>query len=186
MHDSPGAECRLGDDRRWPPGQCGRAGRCCRGCGSSPACATRSSTRGRRHCTVPRSCAHPCVRAGSPARSARIRRYATVNGWTTSLGAGFALITTARPGGADEAALRRRKVAVLVAEAGSPAGRHGYTEAAPPPRWFGPTGPWRAPDATSPPFVRGRTPSFRPAQITRTLAAGRRSPVSEPSAAPRC
>ncbi|CQD16912.1 3-(3-hydroxyphenyl)propionate hydroxylase [Mycobacterium europaeum] len=36
------------------------------------------------------------------------------------LGTGFALISTARPGAADEAALRRRNVAVLVAEAGGP------------------------------------------------------------------
>ncbi|OBG91756.1 3-(3-hydroxyphenyl)propionate hydroxylase [Mycobacterium sp. E3251] len=36
------------------------------------------------------------------------------------LGAGFALISTARPGAADEAALRQRDVAVLVTEAGSP------------------------------------------------------------------
>ncbi|WP_231989083.1 MULTISPECIES: bifunctional 3-(3-hydroxy-phenyl)propionate/3-hydroxycinnamic acid hydroxylase [unclassified Mycobacterium] len=36
------------------------------------------------------------------------------------LGGGFALISTARPGAADEAALRQRHVTVLVAEAGSP------------------------------------------------------------------
>ncbi|OBB64417.1 bifunctional 3-(3-hydroxy-phenyl)propionate/3-hydroxycinnamic acid hydroxylase [Mycobacterium sp. 852014-50255_SCH5639931] len=36
------------------------------------------------------------------------------------LGGGFALISTARPGAADEAALRQRQVTVLVAEAGSP------------------------------------------------------------------
>ncbi|MBI2695154.1 bifunctional 3-(3-hydroxy-phenyl)propionate/3-hydroxycinnamic acid hydroxylase [Mycobacterium nebraskense] len=36
------------------------------------------------------------------------------------LGTGFALITTTRPSAADEAALRRRNVTVLVAEAGSP------------------------------------------------------------------
>ncbi len=38
------------------------------------------------------------------------------------LGDGFVLITTARPSAADETALRRRKVAVLVAEAGSSVG----------------------------------------------------------------
>ena len=38
------------------------------------------------------------------------------------LGAGFALITTTRPDAADEAALRRRQIAVLVTEAGSPLG----------------------------------------------------------------
>ena len=38
------------------------------------------------------------------------------------LGVGFALITTARPSSADETALRRREVAVLVAEAGGPLG----------------------------------------------------------------
>jgi 2-polyprenyl-6-methoxyphenol hydroxylase-like FAD-dependent oxidoreductase len=37
-----------------------------------------------------------------------------------AIGAGFALITTARPGAADQTALRRRNVAVLIAEAGSP------------------------------------------------------------------
>ncbi len=37
-----------------------------------------------------------------------------------ALGAGFALISTAPPGGTDVAALRRRNVAVLVAEAGTP------------------------------------------------------------------
>lgn len=49
------------------------------------------------------------------------------------LGTGFALISTARPGAADEAALRRRDVAVLVAEADSPLGswlRKGGADAA--------------------------------------------------------
>ncbi|WP_082946748.1 bifunctional 3-(3-hydroxy-phenyl)propionate/3-hydroxycinnamic acid hydroxylase [Mycobacterium sp. ACS4054] len=50
-----------------------------------------------------------------------------------ALGAGFALITTARPTAADEAALRRRNVAVLVADADSPLGswlRRGRASAA--------------------------------------------------------
>ncbi len=91
------------------------------------------------------------------------------------LGAGFALITTSRPGAADEASLRRHGVVVLAVQPGGALEtwlRQGHATAA---RSCAPTGPSRAPDATSLRCARGQPPSFMAGEeFTQTLTVGRR------------
>lgn len=101
------------------------------------------------------------------------------------LGTGFALISTARPGAADEAALRRRDVAVLIAEADSPLAawlHRGHATAAlvRPDRTVARAGR----DVTG---VCAWTAAVLSARADQAgTGAAQRSPVSEPSAGPRC